>query len=89
MLMKKTKPNDDPTNINISDKIMIKRNRKLGTEKLLSLKWSIYKTSQIISRMELFFPTIKEENNKIRMSASLLFNTVLQILAGQLGNRTQ
>ena len=89
MLMKKTKPQDDPNKMKISDKIMIKRNRKLGTEKLLSLKWSIYKTSQIISRMELFFPTIKEENNKIRMSASLLFNTVLQILAGQLGKRTK
>lgn len=68
---------------------MIKRNIKLGIEKLLSLNWSIYKNPQIIGRIELFFPTIKEENNKIRMSASLLFNTVLQILVEQLGKRTK
>lgn len=66
---------------------MIKRKRKLGIEKLLSLIWSIYKNLQIIVMIELIFPMINEENNKIRTSASLLLNTVLQILAEQLGRK--
>lgn len=66
---------------------MIKRKRKLGIEKLLSLIWSIYKNLQIIGMIELFSPMINEENNKIRTSASLLLNTVLQILAEQLGRK--
>ena len=66
---------------------MIKRKKKLGIEKLLSLIWSIYKNLQIIGMIELFSPTINEENNKIRTSASLLLNTVLQILAEQLGRK--
>ena len=68
---------------------MIKRKRKLGIEKLLSLIWSIYKNLQIIGMIELFSPTINEENNKIRTSASLLLNTVLQIFAEQLGKKTK
>ena len=66
---------------------MIKRKKKLGIEKLLSLIWSIYKNLQIIGMIELFSPMINEENNKIRTSASLLLNTVLQILAEQLGRK--